>query len=349
MMHDKKPQIPLSKSKKRVFWILLMLLAAGLAFSTSEITLRIFSTWEVAADSPLQVSQVPGLFYELSRNYSSDNVQIDAFGFRLRTDAPPVRNPLQTVLILGDSIAFANGVAYEESFTPLLEDSLTAALGPVAIWNSATPGYNTEQEAIQFELAGPRLNPDLTIVEFCMNDYLEPPRLTASGLLDATGSGSGTGISPIAWLRSSRTFIFSKEQVKDLQEARPEWFPRWAHYIHYVHKKPGWQRAKAALERMQNTANSLGSRLLVVVFPMEQQLRSSERDAIDDLTTFASEKGIAVLDLYPEFQRHWREGLYADYWAETGSVDKLHLNERGHQIAADEMARVVLEGMLLQP
>jgi lysophospholipase L1-like esterase len=339
----------ISTRKKFVHWLVMLALSATLLFAMTETMLRLFAGWAfaAAADCPLVASDVPGLHYRLRPNYSSAKVTTDAQGFRLRP--PDTAKPRLTVLILGDSIAFSNGLAYEKSFTPILEHKLSAEMGePVAVWNAAAPGYNTEQEAIQLDVVAPRVAPDLVVVEFCMNDYLDPPHLTPNGMLDATGSSSReSGFSPLALLATSRTIIFGKEKLKDIEQVWPELFPRWAHYLHYVHNKPGWQRAKQALLRIQRATQARNARMLLVVFPMEQQLRVSERAALDDLAGFARANGIASVDLYDAFQPRWREGLYLNYWKEVGAVDKLHLNDRGHEIAASEIASAILGRHLL--
>jgi lysophospholipase L1-like esterase len=335
----------LSKRTRFASWLALLALSAALTFSATEIMLRLFTGWAfaAAADSPLIASYVPGLHFQLRPNYSSDKVKTDAYGFRIRPEGPSKSR--FNVLVVGDSIAFSNGLAYEKSFAPLLEQKLSVAMGePVAVWNGGTPGYNTEQEAVQLDLAMPRIEPDLVVVQFCMNDYLDPPRLTQNGMLDATASGSSSrSLSPLTLLTASRTYILAKENFKHLEESWPEWFPQWAHYVHYLHKRPGWQRAKTALLRMQKSTQARNVELLLVVVPMEQQLRIPERAALDDLVEFARSNGILFVDLYHSFQQRWKDGLYVEYWKEAGSIDKLHLNDRGHKIAAEQIAAAILD------
>lgn len=325
------------------------LLGLLLVFLVCEIILSVFANWafNASAETPIEASSDAELAFRLRSNYSSDKVQTDQFGFRKRTQLPgePASGG---VLVLGDSVAFSSGLAYDRSFTPLLEQRLTAALGrPTPVWNAATPGYNTGQEARQFELVGPRLRPALTIVEFCMNDYLPPPSVTASGKLNSTRPAGQSAFSATSILSRSKTLVFGKEKLKDLQKLHPEWFPAWAHYIHYTHKKPGWQAAKQSLLKMKRTADALGSRLLVVVFPVEQQLRIPDRTAIDDVLAFAKANQIDTLDLFPVFQSRWREDLYVYYWADVGTIDKLHLNAKGHQLAGELIAAEVLSRNML--
>lgn len=327
-----------------MFWALTLFIGFLLVFLVCEVMLSVFANWafNAAAETPIEASRDAQLAFQLRPNYNSDRVHTDEFGFRRRTPLPG-ETAEGSVLVLGDSVAFASGLEYEKSFTPLLESMLTASTGrPTPIWNAATPGYNTGQEARQFELVGPRIRPTLTIVEFCMNDYLPPPSVTSSGKLNSTRPSGQSAFSATALLSRSKTLVFGKEKFKDLQKLHPEWFPAWAHYIHYTHQKPGWQEAKQALLRMKQTADSLGSRLLVVVFPVEQQLRIPDRTAIDDVLGFAKAHGIETLDLFPVFQPRWKEDLYVRYWADVGTIDKLHLNAAGHRVAADAIADAVL-------
>jgi hypothetical protein len=122
----------------------------------------------------------------------------------------------------------------------------------------------------------------------------------------------------------------------------PERFPVALHYIHHIHKSPGWQRAKNAIAEIAETAREMNSRLLLVIFPVEQQLRIGDRAPQEDLVAFAQSRGIAVLDLYTSFVDHWRENLFFDYSIEQHVVDKVHLNRRGHELAAGEIAAAIL-------
>ena len=332
-----------SRVKLAIFWGIGFALTGLIALVGMEVLLRVLiaHTFTAETEAPLTPSSIPGLGYRLAPNYSRAAMRTDANGLRAR---PPDLQPVEyRVLLIGDSISFGSGVPYEKSFGPLLEQQLTKKLEKnTAVWNAAVPGYNTVQESILLNQVGPSVKPNLVIVGFCMNDYLDPPHLTSGGTLDATKLDTESGFSLIALAYRSRVFVFLKEKSKELEQARPEWFPVWAHYIHYVQRKPGWQRAKLALLRIKETAGALNARLLVVVFPLEQQLRIGDRAPQDDLIRFATTNGIDVLDLYPVFREHWRDGLYVNYWAQVQVIDKLHPNERGHALAASAIASAIL-------
>jgi lysophospholipase L1-like esterase len=335
---EKRP----SRLRIWTYWLMAAALVTVAIFAILEIALRVTLNRAFTAETnaPLVLSSIPGLGYQNAPNRSDPAIRTDSRGLRYRPPDPvPVRF---TILLLGDSIAYGSGVAYEKTFAPLLESRLDQALGErTAVWNAAVPGYNTVQEAIMFESLGTQVRPDLVVVQFCMNDYLDPPRLTPGGTLDAIASEAQPGFSLTYLLYQSRAFVFLKEKLKDLEKLKPEWFPVWAHYIHRVTKKPGWQRAKDALERMQEDAAKMHARLLVVIFPVEQQLRIPDRTAQDDLLAYGRAHGIDMLDLYGPFHDQWRTGLYINIWAQARSVDKLHLNQRGHAYTAQLLASAI--------
>jgi lysophospholipase L1-like esterase len=334
-----------TKLKLAIFWCALFALVGIVLLGGLEAVLRIALKRTLTAETgfPLIRSSFPGLEYQLEPNHSAGGIQTDANGFRSRPDASA--SARYNILIVGDSISFGSGVPYAKSYVPALETRLNQRLGEnTAVWNAAVPGYNTSQEAAMLTRAAPMVKPDLVIVQFCMNDYLDPPVLTPGGNLDQSVSiaESGGVFSPIALLYHSRALVFLKEKFKDLERARPEWFPVWAHYIHRVQKKPGWQRAKQALLRIQESNDRIHARMLLVIFPVEQQLRIGDRAADDDLLEFARQHGIDTLDLYDSFRAHWREGLYIDFWEQVKQFDKLHPNVRGHALAAEQIAALIV-------
>jgi lysophospholipase L1-like esterase len=68
------------------------------------------------------------------------------------------------VLAIGDSRTVAFEVAYEETFTALLEEKLTARLGkPTQVVNAGVRGYGTDQSYLFYRSQGRKLEPDLVV------------------------------------------------------------------------------------------------------------------------------------------------------------------------------------------
>ena len=341
MKSVKKPS--LSRRKLWAFRLIAFALTAGLILIGVEIGLRLFLShiFVAESDSPLVPSDIPNLGYVVASNLDTPAAKTDEHGMRRRTGPAEVDH---RVLLLGDSIAFGSFLQYEKSFGPQLERYLNDHMPEsVGIWNASVPGYNTGQEAVRFGAVSPIVRPQVVIVEYCMNDYHERVRLTSGGVLDATGAGADKPFTAMALVNSSLAFIFFKEKVKDAQRVWPEAFPTFTHYIHHIDQKAGWKESEQALLQIQQQAEKIGAKLLVVVFPVEQQLRIGERRPQDRLKQFSSEHHIEMLDLYAALSARWREGLYVDYWNQVKMADKLHLNEQGHRIVTDQIGKYLLD------
>jgi len=124
-----------------------------------------------------------------------DRVIAPRIGYRddLHRIAPPgVRGPPRDVarradtrrlLLLGDSVAFGQGLPEAE----IVSSQLERRLDGWQVWNLAFPGWNTAQEAAALELAGPILQPDVVVVLWVPNDAesLELQRLDADGRVES--------------------------------------------------------------------------------------------------------------------------------------------------------------------
>lgn len=107
-------------------------------------------------------------------------VRINTLGFRdtreygLAKSASTFR-----ILVLGDSVTFGHGSVFEHTWPYLMERRLKAWRADVdwQVWNLGVPGYNTSQELAYLLEVGPRFKPDLVIVGFFGNDFVDnrPP------------------------------------------------------------------------------------------------------------------------------------------------------------------------------
>ena len=104
--------------------------------------------------------------------------RINEDGFRGRRYAQtPPANTFR-IVVLGDSLTFGYGVAESEVYTTLLAGVLAEPRGgrAVEVLNLGVGGYNPYNEVALFEGIGAAYQPDLVLVQFCIND-LNDPRL----------------------------------------------------------------------------------------------------------------------------------------------------------------------------
>lgn len=331
--------------KKVFFVIFVTVLGSCLFVAALEIGLNIFlkdgppATW----DPILVHSDILGLEYRLAPNFHNEDIRTNAEGLLWRPADP--EPPKRKVLIIGDSISFGGDVTREQNFAVLLEQKLRESLGePVAVWNTGTPGYNTTQEAALLRDIGPKLDPDLVIVQLCLNDHEPSLVVNSRNVLERRVQVGSNDETPglLSGLIPVKAILFLKHKIKSLQKTHPEWFPVRAHYIHYVGRKPGWKDVKQSLIAIRDWVEHQDRAFLLVIFPYEQQLRIQDTAIQRDIAGFAKAEGIHVLDLYSSFKQQWRDRLFIDYSALYRTADKVHLSPKGHALTAEEIASVIL-------
>ena len=118
-----------------------------------------------------------------------------------------------TILLLGDSVSWGNGVDDPREVFPFLLERALDGRHPtrsIEVINSGVPGYSTFQEQRYLELHGDDLDPDLVILQTCLNDAVERYWLLAEyggnnefmgSIPDAPSAGS-TGSS---WVTPARS------------------------------------------------------------------------------------------------------------------------------------------------
>lgn len=123
-------------------------------------------------EEPIGYRLPPGLH----ERFHGADVIVNSLGMRDREVAPTKPPGEVRVLLMGDSVPFGIGVAYEDSIPFQLENVLNAAAPPgrtYRVLNMGVPSYNTEQELVQLQTLGMSLEPDAAVLLFSAND-IEP-------------------------------------------------------------------------------------------------------------------------------------------------------------------------------
>jgi lysophospholipase L1-like esterase len=284
--------------------------------------------------------------------------EIDAAGFRDADRERPEPAGASRILVFGDSIAFGWGVPLEASFPRRVE-----ALIPDGwqVLNLAVNGYNPYTEAALFRDVGAAYEPDLVLVQFCINDLNDPTlhfdrqtRLHLGEIPDAAFPDPSLRREPVAprlagvlrLCRRSRLCARLDAALLGLGSGPGEDDLR--HALVPADGFPSgtvrsWLAARYG--EMAEHARSLGAPLVVVAFPHRAQLEEGASDRIQrQLAELGREGGWETLDLLPAFREaavRPGEPLFADLW---------HPTARGHDVAAREIAARLAElGLLDRP
>jgi lysophospholipase L1-like esterase len=243
------------------------------------------------------------------------------------------------ILLLGDSISWGDSIDDQKQVFASVMEEMLADRDPrksFEVINSGVPGYSTFQEKRYLELHGDELDPDLVILQFCLNDVVERFHALA-------GYGGGNiflgvdtreaikGVHGVL-LRSSRAYEQAirwaqkrsrrREMYSVTQLARDDLSPE---------LEAAWSLALEELDGIDEWTSRRGIPALLVIAPYRFQLKSplELRQPQKRLIVHAEDRNIAVLDLLPAFAAASRDQS-VDLFA-----DENHFSVAGHALAAE--------------
>lgn len=276
-------------------------------------------------------------------------VVTNSYGMRDREFSSVSATDVVRILCLGDSLTFGDGVASGDTYPKQLEARLGQE-GAIRyeVINAGVPSYDTWQEVVYFEEWGWRLKPNVVVIGFYANDVVpKPPKvnvmLTGDGMLRRQGVGGVLPDFVVHILKRSRLLLLLRDRVGKLSNVvSPS-----AEFLHqqslldgtqnpFVER--GWQEVDSSLQRMAALKREQGFELLVVIFPMaEQLLRDSSRTHYQARVKVIADKySIPSIDLLDSFKQEFTG--FGSLFIEWDG----HPNPRAHQIAAGEIAKVVV-------
>lgn len=275
----------------------------------------------------------PHLGYALSPSQPG----INALGIRHGEIELPKPPGSTRVILLGDSLSFD-----EAGFADRLADSWRER-DDAELINAAIPGYTTYQERALLERRLIDLEPDLVLVQYCLNDNhrflhrIAPDGkrlLTPEAKRALIPEGDGVLSAFARWsylvveVRRKLLLRETKSKRPFAWEGREDLAPAW--------REESWREVEEHLSAIRDLCRDRGAALAVVAFPIEVQfeqrsLADRERTMRPQrfLSRACSRLGIPLLDLTQEFER-------APAPAELFR-DGLHLSDRGHSLAEQEV------------
>lgn len=111
--------------------------------------------------------------------------KINSNGFRDTVDYTYEKTDgVYRILVLGDSMAAGFEVAQSETFCEKLKDSLRRRNVHAEVLNTGVSGFGTAEELVFLENEGLKYDPDMVVVAFYLNDYLDNLRSSLYRLKD---------------------------------------------------------------------------------------------------------------------------------------------------------------------
>ncbi len=162
--------------------ILGVLVSFIIAFGIAEIAVRTFAPHQVApvrfaydpqlAEIPTPGQQGRKILPEVFDHTYSNN----SLGFRGKKEYRFEKTTDFRILFLGDSFTYGLGVNDNQTFAYLVEQQLLQDHLSVEVINAGNPGRGTDYALRFFQVRGAKFRPDLTVVCFFANDFVDNER-----------------------------------------------------------------------------------------------------------------------------------------------------------------------------
>lgn len=293
---------------------------------------------------------------------SSILTRINSLG--LRGPEIPVEKPRDAfrVLFLGDSITFGFGLEDSETFAVQTGALLRARSSTkrVTAINAGVGAYTTWQELDYLRREGMKLDPDVVVLGFCLNDMVdligtEPGMVSGrpmnfafsnvphwSGLVRAVLSlresrRTHAVLDSVVWARVD-PFRDENSPLRGLEDVYRDPLPA------VVEK--AWARSLADLDGVRRLCQSHGVAWVLMYLPMARQLvvGGEEIQPEQHLSAWSDRHGVFFLDLTPAFRAEVRRR-----GGDAGTLlfDEVHPKADGSTLIAEQIVTFMADKGLL--
>jgi hypothetical protein len=263
-------------------------------------------------------SKDPELIWELQPGFkglfAAVPISINSLGFRGKELLGPQDASVFRVVLLGDSIAFSQGVHEEETLAEQLAKRLRRKLDtPVEVINTGVPGYETCQEYETFRERALVLRPKVAVVIYVDNDVDEAvtPVFQIAGnsvISPDVRTGLFGDLAAAARKRSAAyNLVWTRWNVIKLRSRRYsiETY-RKILATKFNERNPGWRKSRACLIDLIHLARARSVRIMVIPFPPVSGLREKPYPFAGYITTVcdvARAEGVLCVDVVPAIQQ----------------------------------------------
>jgi lysophospholipase L1-like esterase len=268
------------------------------------------------------------------RDRLANPIVINSMG--LRDEEYPLAKPegVYRIFVLGDSIAFGDGLPAAQAFPDTLERILNEKRPPkVEVLNGGIRGYNTYQESLLLKEVGLKYQPDLVVLAYALND--SEPFSNQAGLIDAKKHGWLLDIKEFVKGHSYLYAFFRKRLEVMRHRVSPQEFAE-TYDDQFSPDNEGWKSSVAALKDIQVTARQNGASFLMAVFPRLEGLGRGEtgpaEKIYEQVVRTGGVLGIDTLGLLPAFKGTDAKDL------KITDGDIFHPNAAGHEKTARALA-----------
>jgi len=259
--------------------------------------------------------------------------RINESGFRDRPLSERDPRGTHRIMVVGDSFAFGEGVAVADRSTEVMDAGLDERIdGGVDTFNCAVSGYASSDHSALVRFMLPRLEPDLVLLAYCLNDpiHLTDDDYPTTDLIMLRGQGEVGEAGSYLW-----RFLRQRLGARRMTGKTLDWYRSL-----YEGPKSPWVRSRIHLAEMRDAAKKGGARFAVAIQPIfskvggDYPLAGAHREVV----RWCENNRIPVLDLQPAFKGLSSKELIVH-------PRDHHPNAKAHRIMGQELAGFVTEVM----
>lgn len=302
-----------SKKKKgwaeRLFSVAAILVSLLVSLAAMEIVTRTviddgmnfdLEMWKYAREIK-RVSPIEGVGHDHTPDTESflmgADVEINSMGLRDREYPLAKPEGMTRIVMLGDSVTFGWGVEEEDTVSTLLENRLNDGLAaPVyEVINAGVGNYNSSMEITSFLEREAKLNPDIVVLNYFINDAEPTPQRKNSTVLE-----------------NSYAAVYIMSRI-DILERTYFGGADWRDYYSalYDEDAAGWQQNREAIRRLAEYCERNGIALMIVNYPELHQLADYPFPHVTDkVRALAAELDAPFHDLLPSVREFEPESLW---------------------------------------
>jgi lysophospholipase L1-like esterase len=240
----------------------------------------------------------------------------------------------KTILVLGDSFIWGDGIPVESLVTTKLEKRLNELGYNIEVVNGGGGGGNAESEYSYLLKLAPIYKPSEVIVFFFTNDILDEKPVKD----DSKPRVAKSWRQNIKEFLRSRLHFFAflyylyKDRLVEIIGVPKSLLP--SDYFNLSDKKPGWKSFKDYALKMRDYCKKNNIAFHYVIIPTLTCLNDKYpyKEMHDKLKQFFSDSEIEYFDLFPVFSPYRPSKLWVN-------LENSHWNDLGTSLAADALIK----------
>lgn len=328
-------------------YLLLLFSSLSLVFGVFETAARYtVRAWPFEANErPAYLSYLSEKDKTLRWRYSPNKGGRNSLGLKNKEIERKSENQFR-ILFLGDSLVWNGKTTSGKLYTQVIEENLNKQSEQnykFEVINAGIPGYTTYQEMEFLKIYGLKMNPDMVILGFALNDlyykYLHKPNSQHSITFEPTVHLNRFNVSGFPGKIFSKSYLIHRlvYEVEILLkkmagapifpfETRNDFFLAWKPY--------GWGRTREMIGEMKGLLGGRDIPLIVVIYPVSDQVNDSYRGIDKEYILYPQKKikeicvdyDIPYFDLTNAIYENGGIILFADY---------IHMNDKGNDVVAE--------------